>query len=118
MRRVEAGFGGGGPQSDAEAREDREAARELIGAWKFHAALYAKYGGDVIWQAFGPNAVGARRRWLEDEEKSGHVTFVSPLLRSAFFAAVSAYGGNPISPAEAAEAFAHPPWSQTTAASP
>lgn len=41
---------------------DGEIAHDFVGTWKFHKALYEKYGGAVIWQVLGPNAVGARRK--------------------------------------------------------
>jgi len=84
--------------------------RSWVGGWKFHRELYAKYGGKVISQVMGPNAVGARRRWLEDEEAKGSFHIAAPALRKAFYKAVSGYGGGTISHKEATEAFNNPPW--------
>jgi hypothetical protein len=88
----------------------RRMARDFVATWEFHKALQEKYGGEVIGQVLGPNAVGARRQWLEEEEANGRFKIFTPELRSAFYGAVSGYGGRRMSPEEAAEAFAHPPW--------
>jgi hypothetical protein len=85
-------------------------ARDWVATWKFHKALHEKYGGEVIMQVTGPNAVGARRKWLEDEEAQGHFHIFAPDLRVAFFDAVSAYGGRPISAEDAGKVFDQPPW--------
>ena len=87
---------------------DDETIRDWIWTWNFHRALHEKYGGQVIMQTTGPNAVEARRRWLEDEEANGEFRIGDSDLRAGFFEAVSAYRGNPI--ADPAEVFAHPPW--------
>ncbi len=93
-----------------ERKVIRDGIRDFIGGWKFHRALYQQYGGEVIWQVLGPNAVGAYRRWLEEEEAHGHFRIETPELRAAFFKAVSGYGGRGIPSGE--DPFAHPPWSE------
>ena len=97
--------------SDAHERRDaRRMARNFIETWKFHKALQGAYGGEVIWQVLGPNAVGARRRWLEAEESAGHFRIFTTDLRTAFYEAVEGYGGNPVPAEEATDAFLHPLW--------
>ena len=51
--------------SEGAAGVEEDMTRNWVGGWKFHRELYAKYGGKVISQVMGPNAVGAYRRWLE-----------------------------------------------------
>ena len=99
----------------AAAELDTPQAREMflqaMANWKFHKALYERYGGEVISQVLGPNAVGAYRRWLEDEEKRGRFEIMAPALRDAFYEkAVSGYGGGRVPPDEAREVFSHAPW--------
>jgi len=93
-----------------ERRDARRIARDFIETWKFHKALQGAYGGEVIWQVLGPNAVGARRRWLEAEESAGHFRIFTTDLRTAFYEAVGGYGGNPVPAEEATDAFLHPLW--------
>ncbi len=61
-------------------------------------------------QVLGPNAVGAYRSWLEDEEARGRFQIARPELRVDFYKAVSGYGGTPVSSEEAAEIFNNAPW--------
>lgn len=93
-----------------ERRDAQRMARDFIETWKFHKALQEAYGGEVIWQVLGPNAVGARRRWLEAEESAGHFRILTTDLRTAFYEAVGAYGGTTVPAEQATTAFLHPPW--------
>jgi hypothetical protein len=100
--------------NDADAtplpRGAREMLLQMMANRKFHKALYERYGGEVISQVLGPNAVGAYRRWLEDEESHGRFEIMTPALRDAFYEAVSGYGGGRMAPEEAREVFSHMPW--------
>ncbi len=99
---------------DHAQREEQRAAREFISSWKFRKALQERYGGEVIWEVLGPDAVEARRRWLEAEEKAGSYHIVDADLRARFYEAVSGYGGRSVPPEEAMDAFRHPPWEAAT----
>src|SRR6185295_11036376 len=96
---------GGSPESDEKTRDAVQGRcghmegmlRDWAAGWKLHKALHKKYGGRVIMQTLGPNAVEARRRWLEDEEASGHFQIADSELRADFYEAVSGYGGRTIS---------------------
>lgn len=57
----------------------------MLGPWMFHRALYRKYGGTVIWQQAGTEAVGAMRAWLEEHERAGHFKILDPDLREEFW---------------------------------
>jgi hypothetical protein len=81
----------------------------MAAAKKFHKALYERYGGEVISQVLGVNAVGAYRRWLEDEERRGRFQITNAALRDDFYRAVSGYGGGRPTPEQARDAFARIP---------
>jgi hypothetical protein len=57
----------------------------MLGPWKFNRALYRKYGGTVIWQQAGIEAVGAMRAWLEEHEKAGHFQILDPEMQDEFW---------------------------------
>lgn len=57
----------------------------LVGPWKFNRALHRKYGGTVVWQQAGTEAVGALKAFLEEREKAGDFQIKDPALREAFW---------------------------------
>jgi hypothetical protein len=62
-----------------------KAERWFITHWKFQKWLYDKYGGRVIWQQGGIEALDGMRKWTEDAEKRGDLKFLSPELRKQHF---------------------------------
>lgn len=48
-----------------------EFARSIIRNWKINKALYAEYGGRIIYQQLGPEPLDAYRHFLEKREKDG-----------------------------------------------
>jgi len=60
-------------------------AKMLLGNWKFSKSLYEKYGGTVIWQQTGTEAVEATRLWLEEHEKKGNFKIYDDTLRKMFW---------------------------------
>ncbi len=60
-------------------------AERLVSNRKFHQSLQERYGGAVIWQQAGIEAVGAMRLWLEEHEKQGHFAIDDEDLREAFW---------------------------------
>jgi hypothetical protein len=57
----------------------------FVNASKIEKALYRKYGGRVIFQQAGPEAIDARRTLYEAAEKSGDLTFADPGVRHLFY---------------------------------
>ncbi len=93
----------------------REAARYMVESWKFNKALHDRYGGEVIWQPMGLNAVGAFRSWLEEQEAAGAFRIIPPDLRASFWQSVSSDRGRPVDdPHPFAEAKA--PWASARGA--
>jgi len=66
-------------------REEREAARMFVRAWKANHALHAKYGGRVIFQQFGPEPLDAFRDFLKDEEKKGSFRIIDTTWSEPFW---------------------------------
>ncbi len=88
----------------------------MVGPWIFNRALYRKYGGTVIWQQAGTEAVGAMRAWLEEHERAGHFKILDPDLREEFWR----YYRREDHPFQVkkADPFERPPWEEELASRP
>ncbi|MDB5768612.1 MAG: hypothetical protein JWQ61_3426 [Collimonas fungivorans] len=75
------------PATFAEQRAAmHDMAKNFVLGWKVNKALYKKYGGDVIFQQANPlEPVGAERRFLEEQEKSGAFQILDAKERAKFF---------------------------------
>jgi hypothetical protein len=62
-----------------------QVARTFIITWKTERALHRMYGGRVIFQQAGPEALDARRRLFEKAEKDGDITFDDVGVRHVFY---------------------------------
>ncbi len=62
-----------------------ELARMFLVAWKVERELHRAYGGRVIFQQAGPEALDARRRLFEQAEKNGDLHFADPGVRHLFY---------------------------------
>jgi hypothetical protein len=62
-----------------------EVARMFIVAWKTERELHRVYGGRVIFQQAGPEAIDARRRLFEHAEKKGEIKFADAGVRQLFY---------------------------------
>ena len=60
-------------------------ARRFIVAWKTERELHWAYGGRVIFQQAGLEALDARRRLFEEAEKNGDLKFEDPGVRHMFY---------------------------------
>jgi hypothetical protein len=71
------------------AADGKDIARRLaewqVPSWKLHRALYRKYGGTVIWQQAGIEAVGAMRTFLEEQQKAGNLKIQDPQFENEFW---------------------------------
>jgi hypothetical protein len=78
-------------KSVAAIREPRAAdvpedlARMFIVAWKTERELHRVYGGRVIFQQAGPEALDARRRLFEQAEQNGDIKFDDVGIRHLFY---------------------------------
>jgi hypothetical protein len=62
-----------------------EIAQMILLPRKIERELHRVYGGRVIFQQFGPEALDARRRLYEEAEKKGDLTFTDPGVRHMFY---------------------------------
>jgi hypothetical protein len=62
-----------------------EVARMFIVAWKTERELQRVYGGRVIFQQAGPEALDARRRLFEEAENNGEIKFDDLGVRHMFY---------------------------------
>jgi hypothetical protein len=60
-------------------------ARSIIAAWKTERELYRRYGGRVIFQQFGLEALDARRKLFEEAENKGDIKFDDNGVRHLFY---------------------------------
>ena len=63
----------------------REIARHFVESWNINKALYAKYGGRVIFQQGGPEPLDAYREFLKDEEKKGSFQILNKQYEASFW---------------------------------
>ncbi len=100
------------PEEQAELRDMREGmARSVIERWKLNQALYAEYGGRVIFQQFGPEPLDAYREYLEARQEAGDFSFLDPAFETAFWRYFRDESIHDFFPPEEAETvFATAPW--------
>jgi hypothetical protein len=60
-------------------------ARLFILGWKTERELHRVYGGRIIFQQFGPEALDARRKLFEEAETKGDLKFDDPGVRHLFY---------------------------------
>jgi len=68
-----------------EEEINRQVATGFIEQWKRSRAIFAKYGGRIIWQQMGIEPIEAERAWLEEQEKAGDFEIRDPALKTAFW---------------------------------
>jgi hypothetical protein len=62
-----------------------DVARQMIVAWKIERELHRSYGGRVVFQQAGIEALDARRQLYEEAEKNGDIRFDDAGVRRMFF---------------------------------
>ncbi len=63
----------------------RELARQFVKIWKINKALYAKYGGRVIFQQVGAEPIDAFRDFLKEQEKKGAFQIIDKTYEASFW---------------------------------
>ncbi|MCO5763627.1 MAG: hypothetical protein EP309_03145 [Gammaproteobacteria bacterium] len=111
-----------GPAADddltAEERAEvdamkRDMARGIIRQWKINKALYAEYGGRIIYQQLGPEPLDAYRQFLRQREADGAFAIRDQAIETSFwryFTDDSIHDFMAPGSADEARAFAVPPW--------
>jgi len=73
-------------QRPAKTPEQEEFfARWYLGNWKLQKAFYEKYGGRVIFQQVGPEAINGMRDFLREQEQQGRLKFHQERLAKIFW---------------------------------
>lgn|GEM_PF-1117790 len=67
------------------AEESEMVARSMVLSWKLQRALHCEYGGDIIFQQAGPEAVGAYLPFLEARMKAGNFNLLDEELGRRFW---------------------------------
>ncbi len=63
----------------------RRMARQFVRRWKINKALFAKYGGRVIFQQAGVEPLDAYRDFLQEQEKNGAFRILDPKYKAPFW---------------------------------
>ena len=63
----------------------RQVAQQFLMSWTINKALYAKYGGRVIFQQTGAEPIDAYRDFLRDQEKAGRFQIIDKQYESGFW---------------------------------
>lgn len=63
----------------------RKSARMFVKRWKVNKALFAKYGGRVIFQQAGPEPLDAYRDFLKEQEKNGAFQILDKQYQAPFW---------------------------------
>ncbi len=66
-------------------RMRRKSARQFVRSWKINNALYAKYGGRVIFQQAGVEPLDAYRDFLKEQEKNGAFQILDKKYEAPFW---------------------------------
>lgn len=92
---------------------ETEMVASLVTKWKIDRALYAAYGGRIIYQQLGPEPLDAYRTFLKQTEADGDFTIKVEELSTAFwdyFTDDERHDFMPAGSPEANDAFSTPPW--------
>jgi heat shock protein HslJ len=90
-------------------------AQSLVRQWKINKALYAQYGGRIIYQQLGPEPLDAYRQFLEARQRDGDFTIGDQTLAAGFwryFTDESMHDFMAPGSADEKQAFAVPPWNR------
>jgi type I site-specific restriction-modification system R (restriction) subunit len=73
-----------GKEAESRARM-RPMAQQFVKNWKINKALYAKYGGRIIFQQAGVEPLDAYRDFLKEQEKNGSFQIVDKTYEAPFW---------------------------------
>jgi hypothetical protein len=63
----------------------RQIAQQFVKSWKINKALYAQYGGRVIFQQAGVEPLDAYRDFLKEQEKKGAFQIIDKQYEPEFW---------------------------------
>jgi heat shock protein HslJ len=104
------------PEEAAQAEQmRRDMARAMIRQWKLNRALYAQYGGRVIYQQLGPEPLDAYRSYLEERQAAGDFKIHDKALQEQFWRYFTDDSMHDFyAPGSEDGAFSSPPWERAT----
>ncbi len=72
-------------QTEGMEEQWRPIAQSVVRGWKINKALYAKYGGRVIFQQAGAEPLDAYRDFLKEQEKKGAFQILDKKCEASFW---------------------------------
>lgn len=88
----------------------RQNARQFVRSWKINKALYAKYGGRVIFQQAGVEPLDAYRDFLREQEKNGAFRILDKKYEASFWRYFTNDAMHTFYPKEDGAKFINTPW--------
>jgi hypothetical protein len=88
----------------------RNLAQRFVRAWKINKALYAKYGGRIIFQQGGVEPLDAYRDFLKEQEKKGTFQIVDKNYEAPFWKYFTNDAMHTFYAKEEGEKFINTPW--------
>lgn len=89
---------------------ERQNARRFVRSWKINKALYAKYGGRVIFQQAGVEPLDAYRDFLRQQEKKGSFQILDKKYEAPFWRYFTNDAMHTFYPKEDGAKFINTPW--------
>ena len=88
----------------------RQVAWQFVRAWKINKALYAKYGGRVIFQQAGVEPIDAYRDFLKDQQRKGAFRILDKQYEATFWRYFTYDAMHNFYPEEEGARFINTPW--------
>ena len=88
----------------------RRIARQVVRSWKINKALYARYGGRVIFQQAGVEPLDAYRDFLREQQRSGAFRIVDKRCEASFWRYFTDDAMHAFYPQDEGARFINTPW--------
>lgn len=88
----------------------RQNAQQFVRSWKLNKALYAKYGGRVIFQQAGVEPLDAYRDFLREQEKNGAFQILNKKYEAPFWRYFTNDAMHTFYPKDDGAKFINTPW--------
>jgi len=89
---------------------ERQNARQYVRSWKINKALYAKYGGRVIFQQAGVEPLDAYRDFLREQEKNRAFQILDKKYEASFWRYFTNDAMHTFYPKDDGAKFINTPW--------
>ena len=107
-------------EREQQQRDEHSVAEMMVGNWNFNRGLYRKYGGRVVFQQAGMEAVDGHKAFLKELRASGAYRILDPAYQGLFKETDEYFGKEfeYLDSTKANEYFATPWWLQDAATDP